>query len=452
MRPACGWRPYDPHPREAEVSADHTKNAARTVAVVGAFDTRGDEIQFLRSRMAERGLSVVTIDTGVMGAPFCAADCGREAVARAGGRSLADLIEAARSGADRMEATGTMSQGAARIVRDLHGAGRLDAVVVLGGSTAAATAAVVMRDLPVGVPKLLVTTFLSFAPAGIDDLAVLTCPVDLVGLNRVVARTLDQAAGAVAGMLQGKPLPHAEKPLAALTALGVTTPAVRKLCEKLGTLGYDTLVFHATTEKLDRMARDGLVDILLDITTFEWVPKVLYSEETLALFSAFGRPDRNRLDAAFQKGIPLVLAPGGLDMHIFPGASGPDQIPPQYRGRHYSMHGPSVVLVRTSAEELARIARTFADRANRACGPIGVVIPLAGFSEASRPGAALHDPVADEVFRATLRDLLRPDIPVTEAAGNINDECFVDAAIRVLEQILRRKESPWRPEFRERKF
>ena len=423
----------------------------KTVVLGAALDTRGDEVAFLRDRLHERGLSVLTIDMGVMGTPSCSADYGRQAVARAGGRSLSELVEAARSGADRRQATDTMSQGAAHIVRELRAAGKLDALVILGGSTAAAAAAMVMKDLPLGLPKVLVTTFLSFAPAGIDDLVVLASPVDLLGLNRIVARTLDQAAGAVAGMLEREPSRQTEKPLAALTALGVTTPAVQRLSEYLSARGYDTVVFHATTEKLDRMTRDGLVDLVVDVTTFEMVPKVLYSDEVLALLSPFGRPDRLRLEALLQSGVPHVLAPGGLDMHIFPGATGIEQVPPEYRGRSWSMHGLSVVLVRTTAEELARIAQKFADQANRARGPVGVAIPLGGFSEASRPGAPLHDPAADRAFRSALRKCLRPDIPVAEAEGNINDEIFAEETIRLLERILSRKELPWPPESQERR-
>jgi len=407
----------------------------KTIVIVATLDTRGDEVQFLRELIQNKGLSVMTVDAGVMGNPYMAGDFTREEVAEAGGKSLQQLVEAANASADRKQATEVMIAGARKIVAGLHSAGRLDGILSLGGSTAAATGMSVMKGLPVGLPKLLITTFISFAPVGDEDITVMQSPVDLVGLNRIVAKTLSNAVGAIVGMVQQEVPKALEKPLVGITALGVTTPAVQKAISRLEDRGYDSIVFHATTEKLDRMAGDGVIDAILDLTTFETVPKVLYPIEMLSRLAGSGQVDRDRLTCTTKTAIPQVIAPGGLDMHIFPGATGIDSVPPEYRGRAWSMHGPSVVLVRTTERELEQVGANIAQRANRAAGPVAVVIPLAGFSEASKKGAPLHDPQADQGFVRALKATLDKRIRVVEVDCNINDDGFVDEVLRTFDEM-----------------
>jgi uncharacterized protein (UPF0261 family) len=407
----------------------------RTVVIVATLDTRGDEVAFLKELIENKGHSVITVDVGVMGSPHMPGDFSREEVAEAGGKSLRQLVEAATAGADRRQATDVMIAGARRIVTDLHSAGKLDGILSLGGSTAAATGTAVMKGLPMGLPKLLITTFISLAPVGDEDITVMQSPVDLVGLNRIVAGTLTNAAGAIVGMVEQEVPKAQEKKLVGITALGVTTPAVQKVISRLEKRGYDSIVFHATSEKLDRMARDGAIDVILDLTTFETVPKVLYSTEALATLSPSGQVDRSRLSSAAEKATPQIIAPGGLDMHIFPGATGVDSVPPQYRGRAWSMHGPNVVLVRTTEQELAKVGASIAERANRATGPVAVVIPLGGFSDASKEGAPLHDPQADQGFVRALRRNLDRRIKAVEVDCNINEDAFVDEVMRMFDEM-----------------
>jgi uncharacterized protein (UPF0261 family) len=407
----------------------------RTVVIVATLDTRGDEVEVLKELIENKGHGVITVDVGVMGSPHMPGDFTREEVAKAGGKSLRQLVEAATAGADRRQATDVMIAGARKIVADLHSAGKLDGIISLGGSTAATTGAAVMKGLPMGLPKLLITTFMSLAPVGDEDITVMQSPVDLVGLNRIVARTLANAAGAMVGMVEQDVPKAQEKKLVGITALGVTTPAVQKVISRLEKRGYDSIVFHATSEKLDRMARDGAIDLILDLTTFETVPKVLYSRETLATLSPSGQVDRSRLSSAVERAIPQIIAPGGLDMHIFPGATGIDSVPPEYRGRAWSMHGPNVVLVRTTEQELEEVGANIAERANKAAGPVAVVIPLGGFSDASRKGGPLHDPQADQGFVRTLRKNLDRRIKVVEVDGNINQDAFVDEVVRTFDEM-----------------
>ena len=407
----------------------------KTVVIVATLDTRGDEVEFLKELIENKGHSVITVDVGVMGSPYMTGDFTREEVAEAGGKSLRELVEAATAGADRRQATDVMIAGARKIVADLHSAGKLDGILSLGGSTAAATGAAVMKGLPMGLPKLLISTFISLAPVGDEDITVMQSPVDLVGLNRIVARTLANAAGAIVGMVEQE-VPNAqEKKLVGITALGVTTPAVQKVISRLEKRGYDSIVFHATSEKLDRMAKDRVIDVILDLTTFETILKVLYPAEVLSTLSGFGEVDRSRLSSAAEKAIPQIIAPGGLDMHIFPGATGIDSVPLEYRDRAWSMHGPNVVLVRTTEQELEEVGASIAERANRAAGPIAVVIPLGGFSDASRKGAPLYDPQADQGFGRALKRNLDRRIKVVEVDCNINEDAFVDEVVRTFDEM-----------------
>ena len=408
----------------------------RTIVIVATLDTRGDEVEFLRQLIESKGHSVITVDVGVMGSPHMPADFTRQKVAEAGGKSLQQLVEEANAGADRKQATDVMIAGARKIVADLSSAGRLDGILSLGGSTAAATGAAVMKGLPIGLPKLLITTFISLTPVGDEDITVMQSPVDLVGLNRIVARTLSNAAGAIVGMVEQEVPRSLQRKLVGITALGVTTPAVQKVISGLEKRGYDSIVFHSTTEKLDRMVRDGVIDAILDLTTFETVPKVLYPAELLSTLSGSAQLDRSRLSCAIQRAIPQVIAPGGLDMHIFPGATGIDSVPSEYRNRAWSMHGPNVVLVRTTEQELVEVGTNVAERANRAAGPVAVVIPLRGFSEASKKGAPLYYPQADQGFIRALKRNLDKRVKVIEVDCSINDDGFVDEVLRTFDELI----------------
>ncbi len=412
------------------------KRTTRTIAIVATLDTRGDEVEFLREIIRRRGHRVLTLDVGVMGTPNGTADFTRDRVAEAGGRPLRDLIRAAEEGADRREATEVMIAGARRIVGDLCASESLDGILSLGGSTAAATGASIMKGLPIGLPKLLITTFLALAPVGDEDITVMQSPVDLVGLNKIVARTLSNAAGAIIGMVERESPPALHRKLVGITALGVTTPAVQKVIARLEEREYDSVVFHATSDKLDRMAKEGITSAVLDLTTFETIPKVVYPEALQSMLSGWGPVDRSRLRFAGQRAVPQIIAPGGLDMHIFPGATCLESVPPEYRDRAWSMHGPKVLIVRTTEEELEQVGRNLAERANSALGPVAFVIPLRGFSEASKKDGPLHDPRADRGFIRALRQDLDERIKVIEVDCNINEDPFADAVIRTFDETM----------------
>lgn len=411
----------------------------KTIVIVATLDTRGDEVEFLGDLIRQRGHGVLTVDAGVMGQASFPGDFTREAVAEAGGGSLSELVAAAEKGADRYEATRVMADGVTKIAKDLRSAGRLDGIMSLGGSTGALLGAAAMKALPMGVPKLIVTTFASLAPIGDADITVMQAPVDLVGLNKVVKRVLANAAGAMVGMVEQELSEEESKMMVGITALGVTTPAVQKVIALLEQRGCDSLVFHAKTSELDELIYQGSVDAVIDLTSFETVPMVLYSDEMVALLAGTPEPRRTRLDSASERKLPQIIAPGGLDMHILPG-TGKDSIPSEYQDRAWTMHGEYVVLFRTSKDEMKKIAHSIADRANAAQGPVAILIPLRGFSEASREGAPLHDPEADRAFIAALKDSLDKRIEIKEIDCHINDAQFADEVIKTFDRMVLRKE------------
>ncbi len=407
----------------------------KSIVIVATLDTRGDEVKFLKEIIEGWGYSVITIDTGVMGQPSLQSNFIRQIVAIKGGKSLQQLVDEANAGADRKAATDVMTAGAKRIVEDLYSSGAMDAILCLGGTTASASSVSIMKSLPIGFPKLLITTFMMLAPIGEEDITVMQSPVDLVGLNKIVVKTLFNAAGAVAGMIAHELPEVAERRLAGITALGVTTPAVQKIISRMTTRGYDSLVFHATAAKLDRMAKDGTIDAILDITPFEIIPKVCYSDELVARFYGSINTERSRLECILTRDMPLVIAPGGLDMHIFPGLTSIDGVPDEFKGRAWSMHGPNVVLVRTSKEELQKVGRAIAEKAKSAMGPVTIVVPLRGFSEASKKGAPLYDPEADRAFIETLKGSADKKIKIKEVDCDINDEQFADEVAKAFDEI-----------------
>jgi uncharacterized protein (UPF0261 family) len=409
----------------------------KTIVVVATLDTRGDEVQYLREIIEKKGHKVITVDGGVMGKPLFEGDFSRTKVAEAGGKRLTDLIEAANKGADRAQATKVMVEGIKKIVTELYSKKKLDGIMGLGGTSAVALAVPAMKTLPIGVPKLMLTTFIDPKPIGDEDITVMQTPVDLVGLNSVIERTLSNAAGAIAGMVEEEVPAAKVKPLIGMTALGVTTPAVMKVMSRLEKRGYDGLPFHAKTAILDRLTKEGKINGIIDLTSFETIPIVLYPDGIIIYMLGVPEVRRTRLESAGEKGLPQIIAPGGLDMHIWPG-KGQSAIPSQYKDRAWTLHGPDIALVRTNAEELTKVGKNIAERANRAKGPVAVIVPLRGFSEVSKKGAPLYDPKADRALIDALKQNLEKKVRYVEIDCHINDDEFADRVIELFDQITKK--------------
>ena len=392
------------------------------VVLVGTLDTKGTEYAFVRDRLREQGVAVTVVDTGVLGEPAFAPDVSREAVARAARTEVAALAAAG----DRGGAVTAMGEAAAAVVTRLHAEGRLDAVFGLGGSGGSSLFARAVRDLPVGVPKLLVSTVAAGDTrpyVGTTDLTLMYSVVDIAGINSLSRRILTNAAAAVAGMAQAarnSPVPSAdgERPLIAATMFGVTTPAVTVARDWLEARGYEVLVFHATGaggDTMEALVRSGIVTGVLDITTTELADE---------LDGGICPAGPGRLEGAGELGLPEVVSLGALDMVNFgPRAT----VPKRYADRKLLVHNPTITLMRTTAAECAELGRRLAERLNQATGPLTVFIPTGGVSLVSTPGQPFHDPEADAALIAALRDGLDPGVDVRVMDTDLNDPVFARA-------------------------
>ncbi len=399
-----------------------------TVVLVGTLDTKGVEYDFVRARVREQGADVILVDAGVLGTPRAEPDISRDAVAQAAGTTIADLADAN----DRGAAIEKMAQGATRVVMGLHAEGRLDGILGLGGSGGSALISSVMRELPVGVPKLLVSTVAAGDTrpyAGNVDLTMMSSVVDIAGINRISERILANAAAAITGMAATGPTSArraSAAPMVGATMFGVTTPCVTTARERLEELGYEVLVFHATGvggQAMERLIQDGYITASLDITTTE-----LADDLVGGVFSA--GPDR--LDVAGRLGIPQVVSLGALDMVNF----GPfDTVPAPFKERLLYKHNPTITLMRTTPEECAELGRRIATKLNAAQGPVTLFIPLRGISLIATDGQVFHDPDADAALFEAIRRTIDPRVEVRELDMDINNPAFALAMADRLHEL-----------------
>jgi uncharacterized protein (UPF0261 family) len=401
--------------------------SVKTIVMPVTLDTKGEEAQFIKNEIEKRGHRTIIIDVGVLGKPRIKGDISRARVAKAGGKRLRELVEAAKEGADRTEATNVMIEGAKKIVKELHARGKLDGILSLGGSTGSAIGTSAMSVLPVGVPKMMVSTGFELQFVGARDITMMQTPADILGLNQVMRKALASAAAAIVGMAEVKVSGKAG-PMVGITALGVTTPAVMNLKPLLEKRGYEVIVFHSKTQILDELIADGRIGGVIDLTTFEvMIPISFHLPAEMA---------EGRLALAGEKALPQVIVPGGLDMFIFPGTK--EAVPDKYKARPIHAHGPDRVLVRTTAEEVAAAARLLAKRANEAKGPVAVVIPLRGFSAVDRPGQHFYNPEADSMFGRVVRENVKESVEIVEVDAHINDKGFAGAVVRTFDKLVKR--------------
>ena len=395
-----------------------------TIALLGTMDTKGDEHGFVAAEIRARGHGTLLIDVGTDQPPRLKPDISREEVARIAGIDLAALT--ARH--DRGECVAAMANAAALMLAKLQAEGKMDGVISLGGGGGTAIATAGMRALPLGFPKLMVSTLASGNTApyvGVKDIVMFPAIVDVAGLNRISRTILTRAAGAICGMVEaGVPSADAaEKPIIVASMFGNTTDCVQRAKSLVEAAGFEVLVFHATGtggRTMESLIESGLVAGVLDITTTEW------ADELVGGVLGAGP---TRLDAAAKTGTPAIIAPGCLDMVNF-GAR--ETVPAKFSGRKFYQHNPQVTLMRTTPDECAELGRILAEKANASRGPITVLLPLRAISIISAPGGAFHWPEADAALFSAIKKTLRPDIPLIEVDAAINDPAFADACANAL--------------------
>ncbi len=401
-----------------------------TVALLGTLDTKESEYAFLRDRVIEAGCNVVMINAGVLGDPEFAVEFSRGDVAESAGTD----IETLETSADRGAAVATMAEGASIIVQRLCDNDRIHGILGIGGSGGSSIISSAMRRLPIGFPKLLVSTMgagdvSSFV--GTSDIAMMYSVVDIAGVNAISSRILDNAAAGLAAMAKSydaRAPSGGERPLVGATMYGTTTPCVDRARTWLERAGYEVLVFHATGSggrSMEALAKSGYITAVLDVTTTELIDEVAGGTLTAG-------PDR--LDTAGALGLPQVVSIGASDQITF---TPPNAVPAAFRERTLYDHNPSVTLVRSSPKECAEFGRLLAKKLNRALGPVSLFIPLRGASSYAIAGGVFHDPVADEALVSSLHTHLDPSVELIEMDTDINDPAFGEAMARRLDQHYR---------------
>lgn len=404
-------------------------NPQPVIALVGTLDTKGHEYEFLRQQVEAAGGIALVVDAGVLGAATVAVDVSREEVARAGGGELADLQRAANRG----ESMQVMARGIARV---LEGENRVGALLVVGGSNAGYLMAAVSESLPIGFPKLLVSTIAAGDTKGYirdTDLTLMYPVVDINGLNRLTRPILTNAARAAVGMAAtaASPAGVSDAPLVGISMFGVTTACGTAVAEGLEPAGVESLTFHATGvggRTLEKLIRNGYLQAVADLTTTELADDLVGGVCTAG-------PER--LTAAAETGTPQVVSVGALDMVNFWGR---ETVPERFAGRLFFEHNPTVTLMRTSVEECSELGRRLAEKLNRSTGKCEVIFPRRGVSQISVPGGPFHDAEADRALLTSIREHLRPGIPLHEFDTDINDPQIAATAVDLLTNWL--KEGP----------
>ncbi|MDT8899856.1 Tm-1-like ATP-binding domain-containing protein [Anaeroselena agilis] len=401
---------------------------AGKVILVGTLDTKGQEFKFIKELIEGTGVKTVVVDAGVKGKPPFPPDIANDRVAAAGGTPLDELLRKD----DRGLAMEVMTKGAANILTELYNKGEVAGVISLGGSAGTTIGTAAMRALPVGVPKVMVSTMASGDTrpyVGVKDITMMYSVVDISGINSLSRRILANAAFAVAGMAGGElPAGAQDKPLIAATMFGVTTPCVTKAKEYLEAQGYELLVFHATGtggQAMEGLVDGGFMKGVLDITTTEWA-----DELAGGVLSA----GPHRLEAAGKNGLPQVVSVGALDMVNF---GPPDTIPAKYKDRLFYQHNPTVTLMRTTAEECRKLGEIIAAKLNAAQGPVALFLPLKGVSLIDTAGKPFFDPEADAaLFDALRTNIDRAKVELIEMDNDINDDEFALAMAAKLQSYL----------------
>ncbi len=414
--------------------AQSSSNAAgRAVLVAGSLDTKGAEVAFLRDRLRAAGLAVQVIDFGILGPPPFEPEVRRDEIAQAVGESITDLVSAA----DRGRAVAVMNKGMAAWVRKRRESDLPAGMLAIGGSAGTAVATAGMRELPIGVPKLMVSTMASGdvrVYVGTSDICMMYSVADFTGLNRLTTTILSNAADAMAGMCGPRAaLPEtSSRTLLGATMFGVTTPCVNRVKELVEQAGYELLVFHATGtggQAMERLVTDGFIKGVLDITTTEWADELVGGVLTAG---------PHRMEAAAKMGVSQVVSVGALDMVNF---GAPETVPAKFAGRLFYPHNPSVTLMRTTPDENRQLGIILAGKLNQATGPVTLLLPLTGVSAIDREGKPFYDPAADKELFDALRNHLGPRVKLVEMDCHINDPEFASA---IVAEFLKQVETPIR--------
>lgn len=406
----------------------------KTVLLVVTLDTKGAEAGYLREVLDRMGVRTLLMDAGVFPSPQGEGDIPRARVAEAGGKTIGQVAGSDRKG----DAIGVMIRGAAAIARSLYDRGEIHGVLSIGGAQGTIIGTTVMRGLPVGVPKVMLSTMASgnrpFGPyVGTSDVTLMHSVVDFFGLNPILRQALSNAAGAVAGMLRAGAVRSGRRPRVAITIYGTTTPAGMRIVSLLSARGYEVVAFHPNGvggEAMEEMIRQGMFEGVVDLTLHELTDEAAGGDHAAS---------PGRLRAAAEKGIPQVVVPGSTD-YIVTGPS--DRLKRSFRGRRTMAHNPEMTFVQPSVREMRRVGRTVGERLGSSGMRTSVLVPLKGFSHPNYEGRPLHNPSGVRAFVNGLRETLDGAIPVGFLPLHVNDPAFSDAVAEEFERLMAGNPAP----------
>lgn len=396
----------------------------KTILLIATFDTKEEEALYIKKKIEEHGIHVLTMDTGILSSPKGKVDIDHHHVAQEGGIPLEEAV----SSGDKGKCILNMIRGTETLCKKLYEQGRFQGIIGLGGAQGTEIASAAMKTLPIGVPKLIVSTVASgratFGPyVGTKDISLMHSVADLQGLNFLTKRILENAANAICGMVKhlGEKLMVPERIPVALSMLGTTTPGALRAKRILEKKGYEVVTFHQNGTggiAMEDLIREGWFKGILDLNLHEIGDRVVGG--------LHGAIREDRLEAAGQLALPQVIAPGSINYAVL----GPfDQLSPEWKSRKYIIHNPNLTLVRLTPQELMKIGKLVGEKLNKAKGPVHVFIPLRGFSYPDREGYPHWEPEGNEAFIHSLKETLSPSIPITELNAHINDPEFIDPVV-----------------------
>ena len=399
----------------------------KTIAIVGTFDSKGTEYAYVRDIIQGLGLNTFTIHSGVF-EPMFVPDVSNEEVAKAAG---ADIHEIAAK-KDRALATETLAKGMEKLVPRLYAEGKFDGIISFGGSSGTAIVTPAMRALPIGVPKIMVSTVASGNTSqyvGTSDIIMYPSIVDVAGINSISIKIFTNAAFAIAGMLKFEHVHKIEKkPLVAATMFGVTTPCINYAREYLEKEGFEVIIFHATGtggRTMENLIESGFFDGVLDLTTTEWCDE---------LVGGVLNAGPHRLEAAGRCNIPQVVSTGALDMVNFAAI---ESVPKEFQDRNLYKHNPTVTLMRTTIEENRQLGLILSEKLNMAKSPTVLMLPLRGVSMIDVEGQPFYGVEEDQMLFSTLREHIDRDVvELIEIDSDINDQKFAIAAAKKLIELM----------------
>ena len=401
---------------------------SKTIVILATLDTKGPEARYVCDQIEKFGKKALLVDTGVVGTPMAKADISREEVAEAGEMPLTTMLERP----SREVAAPIMAAGAARILQSLVKERRVHGVLSLGGTQGTTLSTQVMRTLPYGFPKVMVSTMASgnVAPwVDIKDITMMFSVGDIMGLNPFTRKILANAAGAVCGMASvEQEIERSSKPVVAVTTVGITTRGAMKAVEALKQAGYETMVFHANGaggRAMEQMMKEGIISAVLDYSIIE------VSNQMHHAMLAGGS---ERLTVAGRLDLPQVICPGAVEVLVF---GEPHTVPDVYRGRTLIRHSSHITDVRLNKAEMCAVAREIVARLKHTKGEAIFMAPTAGFDSYAVKGQSFHDCEADAAFLAELTQSMPPNITVLERNTHIDDAAFATEAAELLVSLIK---------------